>query len=585
MTESDQEGVSMNCSDRIWRFFMGHDWEKSVDNASSRKSNVAFAMIMLISVAFIAWSQSAWVFGGEMWAEMATNYYRNAASNSWWEKLFATDAGYWPLPQRLIALLVSMSGLPLQYVPYAYTWIALVLGVVLIASFCLPHFRSLVPSDELRALTCLMILLTVDFQSRTFINFTYFAVFFVTAVAGAAIVNRYGLVPKWAWAVPLLLASKPVVLITTPMLVLWAIVAKGRSRCIAFVAIVFAGIQVGFLLVSKQAGVFQQNEAFTFLQKTTASVRYGLGMLGRYTVGAHESISPFQFILVGVLIFALATFVVIRIRGAVAIWILAGLMLIFGNQALNSFAISDQWNVNMRGLTSHPFFRYTLVSFWGTLIVLSGLFLGLTPDKWTSSLRRGAACAALTLWFALSGWLGWTAQLNGDPISPDLYNSQWQQQAPKLGSTESVCIPVNPYGWYIGFDCGLLNKRKDRDSWFGFVRMSAAPGHEVVLSDLPPELADKRLQAFSLVVRSRDGVEHQMTGEAFFELRDGRTLKMNGARKLHQAGGLVYFSVVGESIEANQVRKITVQIDIPVDYGFVRANQETVELAMMWFGK
>jgi hypothetical protein len=121
--------------------------------------------------------QPDWALGGEMWAEMATNYFHNANSTSYFQKFLSTDAGYIPAPQRLIAFFGNFFSFPASSIPYFYTWSSIVLTAMLIGTFCLPAFRILVKNDYLRFFTSLAILIVSDFETRTFINFTYFVVF------------------------------------------------------------------------------------------------------------------------------------------------------------------------------------------------------------------------------------------------------------------------------------------------------------------------------------------------------------------------------------------------------------------------
>ncbi|MEY4845566.1 MAG: hypothetical protein RL312_1847, partial [Pseudomonadota bacterium] len=113
-----------------------------------------------------------------MWAEMATNYFPAAESNDWRVALFATDAGYIPLPQRLIALAARLAKVRADLIPYVYSASALILTPLMVGVFALPRFRPLVGCDFTRLAVVLVVLGAADLETRGFINFTYFAVFF-----------------------------------------------------------------------------------------------------------------------------------------------------------------------------------------------------------------------------------------------------------------------------------------------------------------------------------------------------------------------------------------------------------------------
>ena len=164
--------------------------------------------------------QPSWMLGGEMWAEMATNYFPNANSPSYFHKLFSTDAGYIPVPQRLIALVGNALNFPAGSIPYFYTWSATLLTGMMVGTFCLARFRILVKNDALRFCAAIVILIVADFETKTFINFTYFAAFFVAIITSLALVDDIEEVPWWAWFVPILMVSKPAVLSALPAMII-----------------------------------------------------------------------------------------------------------------------------------------------------------------------------------------------------------------------------------------------------------------------------------------------------------------------------------------------------------------------------
>jgi hypothetical protein len=91
--------------------------------------------------------QSDWIISGAMWAEMATNYYPIAMEKRVYLRLFATDAGYIPLPQRLIAYSSFALNLPYKVIPYFYTVVSIFATGALVAVFALNIFRVLIRVD------------------------------------------------------------------------------------------------------------------------------------------------------------------------------------------------------------------------------------------------------------------------------------------------------------------------------------------------------------------------------------------------------------------------------------------------------
>ena len=56
--------------------------------SSNSRGGITFAFIVVFYILHQLTLQPNWVAGGEMWAEMATNYYLNAESPSLFIKLF-----------------------------------------------------------------------------------------------------------------------------------------------------------------------------------------------------------------------------------------------------------------------------------------------------------------------------------------------------------------------------------------------------------------------------------------------------------------------------------------------------------------
>ena len=138
--------------------------------------------------------------------------YANAQAPSLVARLMSTDAGYIPLPQRLLALLFHAPGatrlqhsirLQLDRDPAHRGH-----GGELLPG----PFRRVVQSDGLRLLVALSVLALADYETRTFINFTYFAAFFILILSALALVSdKMDAPPGWAWLTPVLMISKPAV--------------------------------------------------------------------------------------------------------------------------------------------------------------------------------------------------------------------------------------------------------------------------------------------------------------------------------------------------------------------------------------
>jgi len=192
-------------------------------SSTSTRGNLAFLFVVIFYILHQLTLQPNWVLGGEMWAEMATNYYLNAESPSLLTKLFATDAGYIPIVPRIIALIGNQINIPATFTPYFYTFTALILSGMMVGCFCLSIFRKLLLSDSLRVVIAISVLMVADFETRTFVNFSYFSAFFIAIVTSLALKDKFEEVPWWAWLIPICIISKPAVASAIPAMVIASI--------------------------------------------------------------------------------------------------------------------------------------------------------------------------------------------------------------------------------------------------------------------------------------------------------------------------------------------------------------------------
>lgn len=348
----------------------------------STQSDLSPVILFLSTVFFYFFYQLAmqpsWVLGGEMWAEMATNYFPNANSPSYLQKLFSTDGGYIPAPQRLIAFIGNQLNLPAASIPYLYTWSAIISTGMMIGVFCLVQFRTLVKSDTLRFLTAISILMVADFETRTFINFTYFSAFFVAIVTALALVYDSEEVPWWAWFIPILMVSKPAVLAALPAMILVAMVSKSRFRWVTICATTLCIGQIAKIVVSHNLNAIVGANEIGFLSKSIVAIKYFFVLLGVYILGPNFQIGKFLLMLTGFIFFLAGCFVFMKKKIDSGALIFVGFSLLFFNVLLNSFVLSNDWNGGMTQLATVPIYRSIIVGFFGSFLVVVGFFATLT---------------------------------------------------------------------------------------------------------------------------------------------------------------------------------------------------------------
>lgn len=553
---------------------------------SDLRPTILFLSTVFFYVCYQLAMQPDWVLGGEMWAEMGTNYFPNANSPSYLQKFFALDAGYIPAPQRLIAFVGNRLNLSAASVPYFYTWSAIIFTGMMVGAFCLGKFRTLVKSDSLRFLTAISILMVADFDTRTFINFTYFSAFFVAIVTALAVIEDSEEIPWWAWFSPILMVSKPAVLAALPAMILVAMVSKSRFRWITIVAVALCLGQLLQIVVSAKTGVmpFRANE-ITGVSKVVTSFRYFFGFLGGYITGQTFQMNKYFLMLTGLFVFFISGLVIFKKKCKSNVLIIVGLSLLFFNVLLNSFALSDMWNLDMTRLDGIPVYRHIIVGFFGCILVASGLFSALTNQKIPESagiLRRNLGPVLFFVWFIASGWLSFAGKVSREPSSPIINNSQWQRMALAIDSGVSpLCVPIDPWfkgsSWMYQRNCGLLKPAPVWDD--GLILISNPLFFDLVP---PPTISDKTLLAAAVLVKPFSTQKTFIEVQMIIKLVDGGTKYYSGARDINTSGGLLLLTGK-DSVAIKNISSVRLIFNLPVEIALA-ANDPTGVPGIAWMG-
>ena len=548
-----------------------------------RRPFVLFFFAVLFYVVYQLVMQPGWVTSGEMWAEMATNYYPNANASSYLQKLLSTDAGYIPAPQRLIALIGNQLNLTASLIPYFYTWSSILFTGMLVGAFCLGQFRKIVKSDSLRLFTSIAILIVADFETKTFINFTYFSAFFVAIITALALVDDSSEIPWWAWLVPVLMVSKPAVLAALPAMVLVAFVSRFRFRLIVLFSVILCLGQFLQLFISYAAGTMPiQATDITFASKLLAIIKYFLGFMGGYLTGPALKLQQLHLMLAGLSVLALCACLVAFRRTASNALILVGVSLLFFNVFLNVFALADSWNLDMARLQGIPVYRHIIVGFFGFVLVLCGVISSaLNNSKFASRspFVGGAGAFLFALWFLGAGSVG---KIRREPGSPTLNSSQWQTMAGAIDAGLSpLCVPINPWwkgaNWMYHRNCGLL---KSPPAWEdGSVLVNNNFAYQI---SPPSVLLDKTLVAAAVLVKPLGHVRSFVEVKMRIRLKDGNTRYFSGSNDFNASGGLLM--LVGEKpVSINEVEGITLIFNVPVEVAL--ATQEPAGIpGVAWMG-
>ena len=511
-----------------------------------------FVLLTLAALFYVAVTlifQGAWLIEGPMWAEMASNYYPNAQSGEWLVRLFATDAGYIPLPQRLIALVGAIAHLPAAWVPFYDSGASIGLGALLVASFCHRAFRPLITNDRLRFLVCVVFALAPDFQTRVFISFTYLGLALAIPLVALALARPDADAPGWAWVLPLLMLSKPVFLALVPAMLLAAFFARPRFRLLMIVCVLTGVAQVARLVLSGTAGpnseTFVDPEA-TIASRLVTAIIGGCGLMAQYVLGPSpgqliSSFSPLMLVAVGAVLTGIVLAVLGRYRrvstsAPTSALVLVGVSVVFGASLLNSVALSSSWNTGLYFLRDFSTDRSVFGGIAGAVFVMAGL-AWLLLGRVRSFGPLSPAVLAL-LWLIGSGWPIVAARARLPPF-PSTGVSSWMAQADRIdrpGTT--VCVPADPYEfrrWFFmyGRGCAQLTLAPPPDA------PGSVPSPGVTL-DIPPAARDHPIVGLLVLVRTAAGLEGQdvhvlATGVT----ASGADIVFEGHRRVGPAPGLI----------------------------------------------
>lgn len=530
-----------------------------------------------------------WMLRGEMWAEMATNYFRYAESSVAREWLFATDAGYIPFPQRLIAVTGYLLQLPNKVIPYFYTWIAAALSAICMSLFCLPYYRPVLKDDWARFFICVFLTVTIDFETRTFINFSYLFTLVVALFCLRVLARPDDSVPVWGWIFPILVLSKPAVLTVMPLVVWASIRARSRTfRLISVAMLVAAFAQLWQIHLSQQAGVmpFQAAQS-TVLSKLTASGLYSLGHLVEMSVGLRwgaclAEFGKFYLVVPGVVVVVILLGVGLKARASSRNLMAAGAILLFGNTLLNCVALSSEWRSDLDKLL-HPYlYRHVIVSYWGVVLILTGLW-STWARCWEDGQRhilRRVGLGVLVGWWCLTGWFWDGVSASKEFQSPLVGNSKWQLQAERIRSGKRpLCVPVDPFAWGMyGEGCNILNGEMAlRGPWkYQLVDQRG------LLLPIPDSVKGRQVFAMGVVVRTVGGGDTSLGATIRLDGKAG-TAEKRVNQKLTDKGGVLFFDWSEEGGFLGSQSDLRVQFDRPVEVMLLKVNEDFTP-AVTWMG-
>ncbi len=517
---------------------------------------VYFCFSIAFYFAFALLTEGDWLLSGEMFSDAATNYFVHANSKDLLTRFFATDIGYIPLPIRALAAFGASLQLRAGSIPYFYNACALIVPPLLTGVFCLPVFRSLCTSDVARFLLVLAILIAPDFETRGFVNISYFGIAFCAFVLALAVGRPTIALPPWAWIAPILMMSKPSLFAVLPATVLALASIKNTKSRLLLIACFIMGIlqfcRLGWSYVHSMRP-YGHGETVDLLAQIQLAPFYFARFLGVYLAGPNI-VAPFSKSLhvvgaVGllVLLVALPLFWFKRRDPAYPLfWIGASIL---ASACLLNVVISPMWNKSFLMLTV-PTFRHQMPLFIGFAMAMfaaiqfaANAVSSVLPQR---PLQNAILIGGYLIWFVGGGWLAYGAKVAQTPPLPFTGNSNWQAMAPALDAgIAPICVPVDPFGWLLGKGCYDLVRP------FNTYGQAIGDGFRVHLAAAdrltfatPKVVAESHLLALAIPLRPILPSISTIQISAKVETKDGTSYEFIGARQVSASGATVLLNPV-----------------------------------------
>lgn len=555
----------------------------SVDTGKATLPMKLFVGVVVIHVALSLCLQPTWLWSGQMWAEMATNFYANAEWRPLTQSIFVTDAGYIPLPARMIATTGRILRLPAVAIPYFYTWSALLISATMVASFCLPAFRRLIPNDWLRFVATLVMSCVGDFEVRTFINFSNYAAFPILAVAALSVADRGRTPPAWSWLLPLFMISKPAMLATVPAVMAAAYWGGPRWRTLSFTSLALAGTQVVQLLVSHASG---SDAAFvgdsSLAMRLLTLWNYFFCVVTCFCVGRWVPLQPAIYAPMAFVVFGAVAWCLRASTPHVRMLVICSLLAVFGNVAINCIGAGGEWGPNLVGFSVPTVNRRTMVAFAGALLVLTGVISTVTQDRVCTRRAPIAGAAVFIIWFMISGWFAHGLRAAREPLPPVLGNSHWQEMAAAVDAKDSVfSVPIDPWGWAFCCNCRILANESPR-LWPHIFKGVPIREEGCIFDHIaPPEVVAGELYGIAVLLRPKSQARTRVEAMASLTTGDGKTVKLRGMRDIACAGGVMLIGAERDLL-VSDVRKIALSFNVPVE---IAHNTDQDAPFLCWLGR
>jgi len=215
-----------------------------------------FAISIIILVIAQCIQYPSLTYHAEIYVENGTNFFIHAYQDKLLANLFITDAGYLPLTQRLIALLVVKGFHIIAWYPYFTQFFAIIFIAVSSSLITLNIFRNFSHSLLIRFLLGLAIGLISDYELHVFINFIYYGaiILFLLLFLNKENISKFLLFILGLLS-GLIILSKGQFVVFLPIFIVFAIVhfRKKEYRSFGYFLIVILAASIQLIVIKSNS--------------------------------------------------------------------------------------------------------------------------------------------------------------------------------------------------------------------------------------------------------------------------------------------------------------------------------------------
>lgn len=157
----------------------------------SRKSSNLICVVLTISYMCLTFIYDSYLWMRPILSEAVTNFLYHGQNDTLWDNIMQTDAGYWPLFQRLISLIIIRGfRLPAYYALLIMQVLAYFISGFLFSFFAKYQFREYLNLKCRYLVSLCFMILSIGYETQAFINFI---------MCGLMVIMFYFLVDSKEW--------------------------------------------------------------------------------------------------------------------------------------------------------------------------------------------------------------------------------------------------------------------------------------------------------------------------------------------------------------------------------------------------